>query len=72
MIKQVCTIILKPKFTVTLSASLVKFRFRNETPRARAKPVVSYGGKQSSVKRISSMVHKERSPLTFQDNQPNM
>ena len=32
----------------------------NETPRARAKALVSYGGKQSSVKRISSTVHERK------------
>ena len=64
-IKQICMIFSKSKSIVMLCSSLVKLWFRNETPRGRANAFVSYGGKQSSVKRISSTVHEWKKSTYF-------
>jgi hypothetical protein len=51
-----------------LRSSLVKFWFRNKTPRARAKAFVSYGGKQNSVKIISSTVYGRKESAEYVKN----
>lgn len=60
IVKQVCANIFKPKFTVSLHACLVKFRFWNKASWARVKTLVSYSSKQDSINRIRSRIHLQR------------